>query len=359
MQALLVDTAVLAIPNFAVSEDTAERLFERVVRYARLIRPDSPFTIVISDTADADLWANNLAPTVDQIREFVEAVGLSHLFNPYDLLAAYQTILTRARRAGEDFGLEACEVLGFKSVPDLLPGLSPIALHPLCQKCLATAAGLDGLDLRWTFGSAFSGVDRSLVEVNAEVVQWVGARAHQIPDTRESFTGGVVSIGDLRDMVCLEYAQRVWTYARTSAEIYLAISIYALVVRRQHDAGAKLEDLRPFSLGPVFVRSLEAQQCSNSGSYSGVTLQRCAQIVAGLGNVRIGTLGRPHQEVRDFDGALAHRVHISGGHAGLRLMFWETAFGIEFANVGPKQELIIEVGTPQGASRWPAPELFN
>lgn len=56
------------------------------------------------------------------------------------------------------------------------------------------------------------------------------------------------------------------------------------------------------------------------------------------------------QRVRSEDKARAYRVHVSKRGRGLRLMLWHLPRNIlELANVGSKQELVIEVGVPSAA----------
>ena len=69
-------------------------------------------------------------------------------------------------------------------------------------------------------------------------------------------------------------------------------------------------------------------------------------------------MGRPNQLIRQFNSALARRVHLTGGKEGLRLMYWENDREIEFANVGVKHELYIAQGSPNGGTTIDLAELF-
>jgi len=77
-----------------------------------------------------------------------------------------------------------------------------------------------------------------------------------------------------------------------------------------------------------------------------VLIETCARIVIGypkneLAPFRIDA-NSSKQRSRE-DGSRAFRTHLTKKGPGFRLMFWETPTGlIEFANVGDKDELVIE-----------------
>ena len=64
------------------------------------------------------------------------------------------------------------------------------------------------------------------------------------------------------------------------------------------------------------------------------------------------------QPAERHDGARGFRTHITKSHEALRLMYWEPkplvgSYGpiVEFANIGPKHELVIEDGDPAGSMK--------
>jgi hypothetical protein len=100
-----------------------------------------------------------------------------------------------------------------------------------------------------------------------------------------------------------------------------------------------------YEIGARFLQSAEKWECGQQGRHNFTLIESCARIVLGVPKHEIGEFRdnfTGEQKVRS-DGALAYRTHVTKRGAGLRLMFWRRPGGpIEFANVGDKDELVIE-----------------
>ena len=349
MEYVWIDTALLAVPNYAVAEDFAHELFDRVTRIADLSCSLGALQFVLSDFTEEDLWSNSCGPDFEQLEQFLCLIGLDGVFSPYDLAKAYQTVLSRACRADDCGGLEIRGVTEFASAPALPQALAPAILTKFTRLSFASVAAIGSVSDRWNVCSAFESVGLRIYEIDTTVTCAVGPHAQALGVLPRNVVGSVRVIGVPSDLVTAGQALRIWQAADCPGDLHLAIALNALALKRQSNPAASMDDIRPFAIGSEFRRTLQMHQCAGAAPYSPVTLQKCSFVIADSPNLVVGIFGRPVQESRAYDGALAHRVHLSGGGAALRLMFWQGKKGVEFANVGVKHQLLIEVGTAQNA----------
>jgi hypothetical protein len=137
--------------------------------------------------------------------------------------------------------------------------------------------------------------------------------------------------------------QEIWDSAVDIKEVKFAIALMA-----EKMGGITLPD---FTIGRHFLASLRKNQAIG-GQFSTATLTKCAQVLSGAEGITINefkyeAVGNKAARirVRPADGAGAYRVHIPSGALGLRLMLWKLESNRwEFANVGPKNEEMIEMG---------------
>jgi hypothetical protein len=133
------------------------------------------------------------------------------------------------------------------------------------------------------------------------------------------------------------------------------------LVHRHSRSGPAPRNLRPsymegltsrneifeFRLGRQFLAASRKYGFHSKSDLAINLLDSCARILLGMPKNEVDEFRadeRPQapQKYRVADGARAWRTHLTSGHEGFRLMFWTTPDGIvEFANVGPKKELII------------------
>ena len=124
----------------------------------------------------------------------------------------------------------------------------------------------------------------------------------------------------------------------------LELAIALEEVRNSNRLGQPLLRLPKASLtvGSHFLESANKNQAGPASKYGHLVLETCARLAIGQPKGRVSNFTRAGGAVRrPSDGAIAKRTHLSKSHEALRLMFWETDDGLEFANVGPKNELEI------------------
>ena len=137
----------------------------------------------------------------------------------------------------------------------------------------------------------------------------------------------------------------LWRRADDAEEI--VISLFVGAVERGTDAGLfrNQSDIPVFKIGSAFADSLARNQAMGMGRFSQVTYETALSVICGNAGQtmwRGGPQGR--KEIRRADGALARRSHVTSRHEALRLMYWTIDGRVEFANVGVKNELVIEDG---------------
>jgi hypothetical protein len=355
MERVYVDTALLAVPNYAVDQETAAQLIDRVAHFASLVEPEVPIAVILSSKAEETLWAQHCGPGYDEIAQFVDLMGIGHLFAARDLTRLYHALLDHALRSDVACPIEVCGFSDFETTPAVPDGLAPAHLMRETERIMTTVAALKLVEDGWHVGSALNGRGTTF-ELSATVQDATGERSNELGVLPSNLVRPVSTISNLNELVCRATSERIWLSAETADEIHLSIALGALDILERGGQTASPNRLVDFSIGPGFLESLAACQCAGGGRFSSVTRERCSQLVAGLWNRAVGPFGRPAQTERPFDPTFAWRVHLTGGHEGLRLMYWGDGSHIEFANVGVKHELMINLGEPGAASH---PDYFE
>ncbi|WP_162950188.1 hypothetical protein [Rhizobium jaguaris] len=336
---------MLAIPNYAYGMTSAEvqELLDRVTHFSTILSEKLPLRIVVADDAESELDQD--FPTHESIQEFLEQEQLTDFYSTNDLLSQYLTILGKASRPIDLGTFEVHQASDFSSDPELPPGLGPADLLAESQRVFATVAvRADASATAWWVGSAMNGTSNQSFDVSASVVAASHDPAPVDGALPFSFTRAARTIERLKDLVDSNSAEVLWKAARSPEELHMAITLGALAVRRSMHPESGLEDLLTFTVGTEFAASLITHQCGGSQNYSSTTFQRCCQVIADIGVVETKIMGRPTQIRREADNSGAYRVHITKGHQALRLLYWDTPGGIEFANVEVKKKIAIEAG---------------
>jgi hypothetical protein len=329
MESFYLDTALLAVPNYAIDGEAAKELIDRVNYFAQLALPNMPVKLIIADHVETLLWGANLGPDFEQVSGFLAILGIEGFFSANDLVRQYQTIMDHALRPA-------------------LNNLFPAALRPETERIFATVAALQLLEDSWSVGSAIPGMAGDIYVTEAQVNRATGPRVGELGQLPAHISMPVRAVSHLRELVASATAERLWVTAESARDLHFAITVAALALLKTAGRNGTAVELRRFSIGSDFFDSLHSCQCSGKGRFSAATLSLCAQLVAGVCNKRIGVFGRPTQKRRSFDSAGGCRVHLTKGAQGLRLMYWDCGTSIEFSNIGVKNEVQIADGRPGG-----------
>lgn len=357
MISIYIDTALLGFPNYGAEPEVAARLLERLEYFSILVSSATAIRLVIADNFEDLLYENELGPTEEGISGFLEFVGLSHVYNWQDLFRAHVGIADRATRARYACPVDVTALRSFETVPELPDDLGPVLLKSETERVLASVAASDLLEPTWHFGSSIEGDVGNRVQVKAEIAAFQSVTEPK-PDPQPIISHEVRLVTSARQFISEECSQLLWKTAKNAEDLHLSIALGALAVLNKGKAQAKLEDLHPFIIGSEFLPSLERNQSANNGRFSNLMRTVCCQIVARACEKKTKPFGLKTQVLRQTDQALGWRVHVTKDKEALRLMYWTSGDFLEFANVGPKQELIIQEGSQVGASKCDFSEIL-
>lgn len=349
MTLIHIDTALLAVPNYAIDAETGQEIIDRIIHFSEVSDPSLPLRLVVSSDADALLWGQNFGPDYDQIDAFLDLMDLKHIYSANDLLQRYQILFQHCSRACDVDILEARDVAMLHSEPQL-PDVSPTQMISETKRVFATAASSNYLGRQLRVGSAFYGAPASSYEVKVILNDFQGGNADVLGPPPVELSSTVVTITHIRDLISTEIADEIWRGAETAADIHFAITLGALALQLQAGENPSCARLAKFGIGSEFVQSLAAVECWGNARFSGAIRVLCSQIVAGKCNRQINPFSLRGQYVRPSDGARAWRTHLTNSGLGLRLMHWSSDRGLEFANVDVKDGEYIEYGSGELAA---------
>jgi hypothetical protein len=341
-----LDASLVAIPNFADSAQIAEEIIFNAFDFSSAITSKLNINFVTSPKIDAVLYDNKCYPDFEIISEFLAEMQLLGVFSPNDVLSAYQTILDRSTRI-EPLGGDVVDYVDFNCEPPLPDNLFPSALAAEIKRNLLVI----GIAAETEFVAVALGLPAAAVPARLQID---GSVRLALPSSDspnaviDVLSTGIPVLHSPSKLLVDDWSGSLWADAASAYDFHLAISIRATLLCRERLASATADDLRKFSIGPEFVQSLVAHQAAKSGRFAEIVLNVCAQLVAGVCNRFKRHMGQPAKIVRSRDNAKAMRVHLTDSHEGLRLMYWENDQKIEFANIGPKFELMIVEGYEGG-----------
>ncbi|MBR0554999.1 hypothetical protein J5J10_04830 [Ciceribacter sp. L1K23] len=358
MNKIYLDTALLAVPNYAIDAETGQELIDRIVHFSELADPDIPLQLIISSTAEETLWGSNFGPDYEQIDQFLDIMELKNFYSTNDILQRYQLLFQHCARAA-DVNLVEVDSLSHFSVQPQLPAASPAQLINETQRVFATAAALAVIQQPVRVGSAFYSSPSSEYEVQATLATICGHGSGHFDPLPAHIHATVSTFTHLRDLVSSDVADELWRIAQTAEDIHFSITLGALALQVETGEGVNVSALEKFSIGSEFVNSLQQVECWGTGRFSGTTRELCSQIVAKKCNRKINPFSLTGQHIRSFDSARAWRTHLTNSGLGLRLMFWQGKNGIEFANVDVKGGERIDTGSEVPAAAPDIRGCFN
>ena len=138
----------------------------------------------------------------------------------------------------------------------------------------------------------------------------------------------------------------LWRCAESEATVRDAIDHEIRSLVRQN--GIQATTARPYYIGQSFIASVRRWRFDCRNDWARVLIESIARIILHIPKnsiepFRTGTGAAASQISREDDSAIGWRTHLTKHGAAFRLMYWEKRDGtIEFANVGDKDELLIE-----------------
>ena len=352
MRKVLIDTALLAVPNYAEVGSDADELIDRVAHFSQLALPDVPIDMLLLDGFEEALWGDAGGPDFEAVEAFLNLMNLSDIYSAQDLYQQYMYLLDATSRASSYCSALVSSHTSFSITPSLPKNLFPSSLRNetirvLAQLCYQNHCVGSSV---WMFGSSLCTTRDQNLRLSAIIedveVHDEGALPIPLPITAVS---DVPTFHGVRDFISIDTATDLWAEATNAVDFNLAITVGAMAIRGLSGKPSEILDLNKFRIGSSFIESLKAHQCCGTSRFSITTGRICMEIVAECYAAHITEMGKPSQTQRQSDGALAYRLHITSSGIGLRLMFWQSNGVIEFANVGPKHELVIESGNSEAS----------
>lgn len=353
---VFVDPHLITLPNPCQSVDDLERFITALLEWASAIEKDD-INVLISQTALEALYNDGSYPYDYELRRLLQQFSAEEGFiADEDVCSLVTNLLQKTPYLEERINIDDIlyEESNCRVEPDVfLTRLTAQAADAL-QTCLvmlglwqqtATSAGTTST------GCIFATAQDSTVETCPELtVQasidlvipfsenhlWVYTFPTQVD---ESFHICLGHSDILQQAGCF----KLWNAGKTEAGARDAIDLRIQELIQQGSANPK--QIAVYSLGSKFLTS--AQQWGFQRSdLAMILIDSCARILAGIPSKTVKPFRKsdnsPDQRQRTSDKALAWRNHLTKGGPGYRLMYWQKTTGeIEFANVGPKKELII------------------
>lgn len=344
---IVVDPYLVILPDPCHSSDRLEAFLEGLLAWSdALTRPD--VDIYISERCIAGLYEDGWYPYDGRLTPLLKQFE-SQIADEQTINHVVRLVFDRTPRLEERVGIldivcdEACTIIA----PDtFINRLGPNTASGLRDSLAIVGVGQEYL-LTVVNGSIFAaalcvGVETNselAIQAKVEIVEKHPACPKTISDsdfplTVESSLAICFGHDDaLQQMAVLD----LWGDA--SSETSAVDAIRAMIAKHRRTGLPADKGEHPFRLGRHFLES--AQRCGfgSRSDLATLLIDSCARIVLKMPKKPITEF---RQDPRASDGALPRRTHLTKHGAGFRLMFWETPDGvIEFANVGPKAELII------------------
>ena len=313
-----------------------------------MVRSGQSFKFLIGDTLLAALSECGRYPYPLPIKEALDRQSLSQIYSAPDLVKLLHRILENA--------VSPSDLLRFTDL--LVEG--PSSIHPMAAfGAEATALEFAEREFFFLWGLSISAGFVADDAINCLTV---------LPSSPVSVSGVVLAVEPehifniapagyalKRDLHVVPLGSsfadqldphKLWQQADCEADLFLALTIRAYQLAKEAGEDVVWSEFSRTKVGECFFKSLKLNAASGGGSHSASTFETCSRLLARL----------PKNEVKRFvvndrgDGARAFRTHIGGSHEALRLMIWRLPGDeVEFANVGPKMEELIEYGTPHRA----------
>jgi hypothetical protein len=334
MLALHVDPSLLTAPLHAASIEEARDLIGRLTEISAVITRDLMSVTTSTDCATV-LAIAGAFPAYDSVQNLLQNYNLTNEFSAGDVVRLINNILDRALPAREALDIEAVDLTACTLTPVPWTGAGG-PLEDASQRALATVRHANAVRAGDLVAASFwarTTPTQGSIHVHATGDIDSASGVHMTLAT--PIAGVPPLIRAVDDLPANVNVMDVWTAAVTPRDFHLAIALQAAAV-----SNTPLSALPVFGVGSAFPESLGAYQAAGGQPYASVTLDVCAHVLLGQPKYQVAPFG----QTRTRDSADAMRTHISKGGAALRLMLWEVGGTPEFANVGPKNQLVIQNG---------------
>jgi len=336
MLALHVDPSLLTAPMHASSQDEARGLIDQLTDISAIITRDLITVTAATDCATV-LATAGVFPAYSSVEQLLLSHNLANEFGAGDVVRLINNVLDRAQPAREMLDVEAIE-LGTCTLTPQPWGAATGPLESASQRALATVRHVNVIRAgELISASVWARCAPNIGNIHVDAIADVDSATGTHVALAAPVVGTPPLVRALDDLAANVSVLDVWAAAQTPRDFHLAIALQASAL-----AKIPLSAVPKFTVGSSFPTSLATYQASGVQPYASVTLDICAHVLIGQPKYQISSF----DQTRTRDGADAYRTHITKGGPALRLMMWDNGKIIEFANIGPKNQLSIQNGNP-------------
>lgn len=345
-----VDNALLAVPNFAVDGEEAQRLIDRVQHVASITLPSHPCRVRVWSDAEEFLWGNNVGPDLNQISEFLDLVQLEAEYSAHDLSRLYNIILANAGRilTEDNPAIDATDVAIAPQIPTYL---APLVLAEQCSKHIVHSVYQRG------FGDPNSFIASPFARDG--LLSFHATFSVRYPDgICAPFAGSTVAISHISDLATSESSYALWCSANNEDEYALAIALGVMsIVQRDQNIG--VDELLDFGFADGLFETLHARGATSNGRTCKNVFEILCRLIAGVCTNDRHEYGQSGSLIRASDGSVGWRLHVTKRSEGLRLMYWRGNNYVEFANLDVKRDVRILGGDGLAKSKYSVANLVD
>lgn len=342
-----LDPALLALRLLDSDEDKLAEHIECIKTLATALRSEKGYSIYLLADVATRLASLGMYPAQPVIEQALVNANLKHVYSVEDIRRAINEVISKAGDISVISGVEFMIPTVFTLNP-AAPGIHTGILEEALQLTFLHAAFATRL-----LGNSFmqlllaDALKRQLFLLHASI-DCIDPPVEPEGGKIDDFSSDVWTAASVEDFVSSLAGEDLWRHAKTKDEFAYAIRQAAFRIRVEQGCPNPEANCRAFTLGERFAETLRDKEAAGNGRFASNTLETCARIVAQLPKrecnrfYKRGANGRDQDVTREKDSAEAWRTHISSEREGMRLMYWERRDEvIEFANIGPKNELEI------------------
>ncbi len=350
---IVVDPYLLCLPNPCHSIDQLDEFIDGLLSWSDSLRR-ADIGVYISDECMLSMVEDNLYPYQYKLRDMLRAFEIDHVDHETVCRVA-QHILEHTQKVEDLTGISdvLCEETGLSIKPwGVIERLSDLTGSAF-KKCLVILA------LKYKGDASLSeccviastpvrndAENATMLSVTAEVhdIEWNKPPTKIETDFPLSLSGVFDLYYNFNAILGLLGCVHLWSGADSDQGARDAIN--QMVHQLVESGASEPSSAKAFQLGSQFLETARIMGFGSRTDHAMVLIESCARIIIdqpknAIKPFRINANPNADQQERD-DGARAFRTHLTKRGAGFRLMLWIARGGdIEFANVGPKNELVI------------------
>jgi len=339
-----LDPSILAIRETAETKSLRRQL--KTLFEINEILDDGIFDVLLPTTTTRVLQDANCYPSQKSVSTTLASAGLSGVYSVQDVCSKINRLLS-VNSIESWMGINEVAWDGFDSAPPAEMGLD----HTESLERVLTLL-LVHHHPETKAGSIISQCDAEVFAARAKIhdIEPDNFRSLKLPATVNGEITILPNVGNAIDSLV---PLRVWENATSARDVKFAIQLQCRKLLFEDGVASTWKKLPPFLIGEGFLESLKTWKAYGAAEYSSTVLNICASVAIRRSNIVIDDFLDASMMAcrrRPADNAWAKRVQIFNSHEALRLMLWEKDSKLfEFANIGAKKELYIQVGSIEKA----------